>query len=194
MKHCFIFVCVALVLVSCTKPHSSISSRSPHAVEYNHAAVKLMKQGDFDGAKKYIDMALVLDSEYYGAYVNLLNFHVFKKDFPAAIMVCERLLELAPETPELYVTHAILSEVTGAADQAAGWYEKGLARYDERIKEKSSEGALSNRAFIYRLMGREAEARAELERLVKEYPENGNLPKLLVMTKDEYVKSFLEVK
>ena len=154
-----------------------------------------MQQGNFDQAKQYLDMALVLDPDYYEANIHLCTYYLFKKDYPTALQVCDHLIALSPDSPELYTTGGVLNEKVGRPERATERYQRGLELYDKRLGEKkpAEEGDQISRAFLLRLMGREQEAKTELDRLVKAHEEDPRLKELASMSKEEYIAAMLKV-
>jgi len=190
-------VCLLLVftLLACNKPKLSWTSKNPQAVQYNQEAIQAMKQGQLDEARRYLDMALELDPDYFGANVMLIEYQLAIKDYRAGIKTCDKLISLAPGYPQLYVEQGILYDVTGNTAFANQRYAQALLMYEKRLKEyneKSEQGDLVERAFLYRLMGDEDKAAREVERLKKIYPDNKTLIERGSLSKKEYVEAELK--
>jgi tetratricopeptide (TPR) repeat protein len=192
MKRYLALGLLALACFACTKRSTTVTSNNPQAIEYNQGGVKLMKEGDFDGALKLLKQAVILDPTYYSPHVNMVNLYVHLKDYENAVKTCEQMLLLEPGSAKIQMFIGNLYDYTHEPEKAMTRYQIALVMFEERIAAETTEADLVDRALLYRLMGEEARARAEMDRLFTEYPKNSVLPTVMPLSKDEYIKSLFE--
>lgn len=197
MKKLIQLTFLMLVLLSCTKNDKN-AGFNPDAVKLNDAAVELGNLHKFDSALLVFDQAIALDSAYYLAYGNKAAVYSAMKDYKKALYEVERQVKAKPDFAEGWISAATLSDKTGDTVKAKSYYQKSLDLYEKRITDPAKKSYIIesriNKDFLLIQLGREKEAKADLELIKKDYPEIKTVDAFLKMTRKSFLLSLDEVK
>ncbi|MBI5383023.1 MAG: tetratricopeptide repeat protein [Opitutae bacterium] len=98
------------------------------------------------------------------------TFAVQIKDFARAEKSMARAVELRPDVADWWVTLGSLCKRQGKTSEARSAYKKALGLLEDRYAATSEPQDLQQQLAIMVLLGREADARTELERAYKKRP------------------------
>ena len=186
-----------LVLLSCTKNDKN-KDFNPDAVKLNDAAVELGNLHKFDSALLVFDSAIALDTNYYIAYGNKAAVYSAMKDYASALFEVERQVKVKPDFAEGWISAATLSDMIGDSVKAKQYYQKSLDLYEKRIDDPEKKPYIIesriNKDFLLIQLGREKEAKADLELIKKDYPEIKTIDAFLKMTRKSFLLSLEENK
>jgi hypothetical protein len=160
-------------------------------------AVELIKEANGIGAKsfyknsiendkalKLIDEAIKIDDEYFSAYQSKITFLYAKKDINGLLENNQKIIELRPNQPMWKIQRGLFLEIKGDKIKAQESYKLGLKEYQELLKKKEMNQDFNFRIeYIFALESNENlnQAKVEMEKLRKDFPEN------------EIVQSYLKI-
>jgi Flp pilus assembly protein TadD len=101
------------------------------------------------------------------------QFAVQLKDYARAEATLAKAAELAPDTGTYWVDLGTLRMRQGKRDAARNAYKSGLAAYQAAAKSTTTDaGPLMQQIYVYALLGQPNDARAALEKAMKQFPDN----------------------
>ena len=124
--------------------------------------------GNLKFAGRFLARALSLDPNSAWACNRSGLLHAYLGHLDVSIEHFERALRLSPFDPmnfNVYVGLGAAHFVAGRIEEAALWQERGL------IEKPNATWVYRNLVAIYALLGRDAEAKAGLAKLLAEYPD-----------------------
>lgn len=191
------FSFLILILASCSKNDKN-ANFNPDAVKLNDEAVELGNLHKYDSAIVVFDKAISLDSTYYLAYGNKAAVYSAMKEYKKALFEVERQVKAKPDFAEGWISAATLSDKTGDSIKAKIYYQKSLDLYNQRISDPARKSYLIesriNKDFLLIQLGRDKEAKADLEKIKKDYPEIKTVDAFLNMTRKSFLLSLEEKK
>lgn len=130
----------------------------------NKIALALMRKGDFDGAGRMLDRAMMVDGEEFRTHLNWSSWALGQRRAEEALTHADRALELGPELSE---GHAKRSQVL----VALGRESEGADSLARAIRLDPSDSALYRRlAGLYGRLGRDDELEALLLQALDRWP------------------------
>ena len=191
------FSFLILILASCSKNDKN-ANFNPDAVKLNDEAVELGNLHKYDSAIVVFDKAIALDSTYYLAYGNKAAVYSAMKEYKKALFEVERQVKAKPDFAEGWISAATLSDKTGDSIKAKIYYQKSLDLYNQRISDPAMKSYLiesrMNKDFLLIQLGRDKEAKADLEKIKKDYPEIKTVDAFLNMTRKSFLLSLEDKK
>ena len=110
----------------------------------------------------------------------------------------ERQVKAKPDFAEGWISAATLSDKTGDSIKAKIYYQKSLDLYNQRISDPAMKSYLiesrMNKDFLLIQLGRDKEAKADLEKIKKDYPEIKTVDAFLNMTRKSFLLSLEDKK
>lgn len=104
------------------------------------------------------------------------QFAVQLKDYARAEATLAKAAELAPDTGKYWVDLGVMRVRLGKKDAARSAYKSGLAAYQAAAKADTTDaGPVLQQVYVHALLGQPDEARAVLEKAVKQFPDNRNV-------------------
>lgn len=167
----------------------------PQAIELNDQAVELMQRHEYDSAVMLLDQAIALDANYELPHSNKLGIYIRNQRWDKALEESEQYVQKKPDAAEGCTMAGMLHESLGDTATAKQYYTKSIALFDERInnpekKDQIRENKL-NRAFSFLLLGQEAKAKEEMEKLKAAFPDDQIIEEFLRMNKEDFMKQML---
>lgn len=191
------FSFLILILTSCSKNDKN-ANFNPEAIKLNDIAVELGNLHKYDSAILVFDKAIDLDSTYYLAYGNKAAVYSAMKQYAKALFEVERQVEVKPDFAEGWISAATLSDKIGDSIKAKIYYQKSLDLYEQRITDPTRKPYLIesriNKDFLLIQLGKEEEAKKDLEIIKKDYPEIKTVDAFLKMTRKSFLLSLEEKK
>jgi len=141
----------------------AISNKTNFYQAYYGKGLALYDLGNYEAAAVAFKQATELQSDFYPAWyrqsLSLLNL----KQYNQALSVTEKAISLKPENTALYV-------LRGEALQNLAQYEAAIAAYNKAIAIDNNPLVLTRRSSIYRILGRQDLAFADLKQAIKSDP------------------------
>lgn len=150
------------------------------SVEFNNKALSLwqkemLKEKPDSSLAVFVisllDSAITADSSYYLAYGNKANILLGYGRTLEAIETMEKCIKNSPDMAERIALLGMLYEGNGNKSEAVKNYEKALAVYRKRFKEKHDFNDYSNGIVTLLQLGREKEADSLANKLPGEFPD-----------------------
>jgi tetratricopeptide (TPR) repeat protein len=131
------------ILLSCRNEEGLINHNpDPMAIELNNRALKIglyIREDsiDIDSALFLLNQSIAIDSLYYLAYENKVQFLLKKNDFNGLMTNFEEMQRLQPKNPHVYMQQGLVYELFGHDEEALELYERGIVTYDN-IEDQGS--------------------------------------------------------
>jgi len=169
----------------------------PLAIEWNNKATVFIRFQNYDSALFYLDKAIEVDSSLYTAYENKSSVYCTLIDYKKAVIETKRILLIKPDLAEAWIMAGMLSDKIGDTLNALSFYRTSIEIFERRLKDpnrsKQSEANSINRVLSLILIGKESEARKEINRLKGLYPNNKMLGQMLTLDKKDYLKEIFGI-
>ena len=147
-------------------PSLPVPPAASHRERWNDYGIGLLLQGDLRGAEAAFEQVVRLEPAYVDGWVNLGRVRLQDGDLDGARQALTRALELTPTLPR---AHFFLAMVL----KAEGDYETALAHLRRVAAAYPSDRVVRNQmGRLWFLLGQYAEARTELERVLRIDPED----------------------
>ena len=147
-------------------PSLQVPPAASHRERWNDYGIGLLLQGDLRGAEAAFEQVVRLEPAYVDGWVNLGRVRLQDGDLDGARQALTRALDLTPTLPR---AHFFLAMVL----KAEGDYETALAHLRRVAAAYPSDRVVRNQmGRLWFLLGRYAEARTELERVLRIDPED----------------------
>lgn len=131
------------------------------------------RAGKYEDARKDVESAISLKSNFTDAYFYLSQLEIMSGNVEAAIKSTLSVISLEPQNPARYYQLGLLETSQKNVDGAIAAFEQAV-RYDENYAN-----ARFLLAFAYDAKGRTSDARAQLEKVLELNPGNAEVSALL---------------
>lgn len=186
-----------MIFLSCNNNKENIEF-NPKAVDLNNRAVEMLKRYEIDSAMVLLDSAIAADNNYYYPHSNKSAVYISRKQYDKAIKESELVLQKSPESAESWAFAGMIYDRIGKQSVAYKYYQNSIKLYNERIDDTSKMSQKFdnrlNRAMSLILIGKESDAKGELQKLKAEQPDNFLIDELMTINKEEYMNQMLGTK
>lgn len=177
---------ISILLFSACNQQSSKSSSSNHkpdsaAIEKNDAAVKIFQNylllkkpvSVFHQAIDSVNQAIKTDSNYALAYYNKARMFAEVDSIFAAIKVLDSLIKQDSSQIKAITQQGFLYEKMGKQTIAQEKYEKAITEYEKKLQKNPDDVKMqSERAFLFIFTHSKQKALSEINKVLKNYPNN----------------------
>jgi tetratricopeptide (TPR) repeat protein len=155
-------------------------------INLNNEAVSLFAKNP-QKALKLLNEAIALDPSYQRAYSNKASLLLKKFNHrKEALNTINILIKIAPKIPEYYVSRAMFFQDKKNKKKIQKDYNKAILLYNEQInKGKNKSYAISQRAYLYFLLGKKKNAMSELNDLLTRNPDDFNAKNVKMLIKNK---------
>ena len=149
-----------------TVPTPQVKVTAGHRERWNDYGIGLLLQGDLRGAAAAFTQVTRLEPSYVDGWVNLGRARLQDGDLVGAQEALIHALTLAPELPRAHFFLAMVRKANGEYETALSHLQRVVAVYPADRVVRNQRGRL-----LF-LLGKYAEARQELEQVLRIDPEN----------------------
>jgi tetratricopeptide (TPR) repeat protein len=183
------------MLYSCSEEKVN-QKYNPKAIELNNKGVEYIFHSEQDSALILLNKAIELDDTYYLPHSNKVTIFIDRGEIEKALYESEMVVKKKPDLAEGWTFAGIINEKVGNNQKAKEYFQKSINLYNDRIKNPKSKDNINsnklNRALSLKLIGRTFEANSEIQKLIKEDPENSMYKELLEISGSEYLNSVIK--
>lgn len=116
-----------------------------------------------------LDQATNLDSTYFNAWTNKLDYQCLLKKYPDAIATCRKAIRLFPDATDLVFLYGALQLKTGDSTASTTTFTGLLKTYNDQLRTDKHKGDVQtctiNKALVLIILGRSKEAGTLLKKL-----------------------------
>ncbi len=151
---------------------------SKEVIELNKQAVLLINERNkksYEEALTLLNKAILIDTNYYMAYSNKVMVLTELGEYNTAIEVNKYLITtIKRDYPEAIVSLGMLYDKIGKKYLARKYYSEAISKYSNRIAKSEDILDMVNRAHLIYILNKK-DGLAEIDSLIKAYPENEDL-------------------
>jgi tetratricopeptide (TPR) repeat protein len=188
-----ISLAIILFTTSCNNSSNQEGGYLPEAEANNTIALSFFPD-NLDSAIYYLDIATKIDTTFYEAYTNKIQAYCMLGDYQNAKIENENAVRVAPEMAEAVFTLGLLQAHLGDSVSAATNYQKSIDIYSQRLQNEESTMYELNIAIAKIFLGKEEEAKAEIDEIYKKSNNSPRLEKYVNFDKDAFIRSILKIK
>ena len=124
---------------------------------YNNLGVIASQEGKFKEAEKYFERSIEINPHNTAALMNFAKELVRQGNYPSALLLTERYLQVAPRNAEIFLLR--------------GWMHYKLGKFDELITDSREMHRLPHAGVeeVHLLAGSAYETKGQLENAIREY-------------------------